>query len=478
MNAGEACTLLVTYEPTNGDSKTAEIIIQSNDPSTPSISIDLTGIIKDPFISSVSTFDLGTTEIGGLASTKELIVTNTGAAPLDISGISGLTSADFSQVNTCNTPITTNSTCSISITYTPSTLGAAADILTITSNDPANPSINVNITGFGVDNIANDPVIDTVSNFDVGITEIGGPPTTKELIITNRGMAPLEISDITALTNADFSQVNNCISSSPIATDSTCRITITYTPSTLGAATDILTITSNDPANPSININITGFGVDNVIEDPFISTVSVFDLGASQINGTPSIKELIVTNKGLAPLVISDISGLTGTGFDQVNNCTGSGFQLSLDATCSIFIKYTTSILGPATDILTITSNDPANPSINININGFGDYDTDGILSNIELSGPNSGDANNDGISDDVQNNVATLIALNSNYITFISDNSLILDAETAFADVVLIDIIPSGKPENATFDYGLYGYSITLPAGDSVNMANIIATQ
>lgn len=474
LDPGQQCLLFLTYEPTDGSNKTATIVIQSNDPDSPTINVDISGFIVDSFISTASAIDLGSVQIDSSSSPNELVITNTGLAPLEISGITGLANTDFSQLNDCtgsSFQLATDETCSVSITFTPSTLGIITEMLTITSNDPANPSVNVDITGFGFDNIITDPLITTASNLDLGTAEIGGSASTKDLIVTNRGLAPLEISDISGLTNPDFSQVNNCIGIQ-IATDATCSISINYTASTLGAVADTLTITSNDPANPSINVDLSGIGVDDIIEDPVISTVNTLDIGTAQINGTPATRELVITNIGLEPLVISGISGLTNTDFSQVNNCIGTDIQINTDTSCTFIITFTTSTPGITSGVITITSNDPANPSIDIDISGFGDNDSDGILSSIELSGPSAGDGNNDNILDDIQSNVATLIASNSKYITFVADDSLSFNANTTFADVILIDNIPTNEPETAAFDYGLFGYSITLLPSDGVNVA------
>ncbi|VAW52078.1 hypothetical protein MNBD_GAMMA05-614 [hydrothermal vent metagenome] len=476
LGAGEQCLLLVTYAPLDGANKTATIVIQSNDPDTPTTNVNVSGIISDPFISTVSTFDLGTTEIGGTPSVKELIVTNTGLAPLQISGITGLAASDFSQTDDCGAQVTSNNTCSIFITYTPTTAGVVSTPLTITSDDPANPSIVVNITGFGIDSVINDPFISTIGSIDFGNGEIGSNAPTIDIIITNRGVTPLIISNITLLINSEFDQANDCIGAGiQLGLDETCIISVAYTAATLGAITDTLTVTSNDPNNPSIDVNITGFGVDNEIEEPSISTVSIFDAGTAQINGIPTQKRLIVTNNGIESLIISEISGLNSTGFSQENGCEGLSLQVESNLSCTIIITYAATTAGTVSDVLTIVSNDPVNPVINITINAFGDNDTDGILSNIELAGPNSGDGNNDGILDDIQNNVASLPAQNTNYVTFISDNSLVLDAETFMIDVAQVTDIPTPIPAAANFSYGLFSYAIRLPSADGADMAILL---
>jgi titin len=68
-----------------------------------------------------------------------------GAGPLSITGVS--TSGDFSLINTCPSPLSGGSFCTISVRFTPTVAGALAGLLTITSNNAA--PLSVPLSGIG-----------------------------------------------------------------------------------------------------------------------------------------------------------------------------------------------------------------------------------------------------------------------------------------------------------------------------------------
>jgi F5/8 type C domain/Pectate lyase superfamily protein/Abnormal spindle-like microcephaly-assoc'd, ASPM-SPD-2-Hydin len=85
------------------------------------------------------------------------------------------------------------------------------------------------------------PTMLTFENQAVGSTSSSQPVT-----ILNAGTASTTIGSIAA--SGAFSQTNNCGSS--LASDSTCTVNVTFTPSASGLSTGTLSIPSGEPANP------------------------------------------------------------------------------------------------------------------------------------------------------------------------------------------------------------------------------------
>jgi hypothetical protein len=85
----------------------------------------------------------------GSSATLSLTLSNSSALP--VNGINFTASpAAFSVTSTCGvTALTAGSSCSVSVTYTPQTTGAATGTLTINSSDPASP-ITVPLAGSAV----------------------------------------------------------------------------------------------------------------------------------------------------------------------------------------------------------------------------------------------------------------------------------------------------------------------------------------
>ncbi len=122
-----------------------------------------------------------------------------------------------------------------------------------------------------VRNLPNIIISPTIYGF--GNVNIGNTSTPQTFTITNTGSADLIIGfDNISLTAADASEFyvsnDNC-SSQIIAPSYTCTIDVTFSPTTEGAKSAKLSIPSNDPDTPVLNVQLSGTGIDpdNVDDD-------------------------------------------------------------------------------------------------------------------------------------------------------------------------------------------------------------------
>ena len=61
-------------------------------------------------------------------------LTNSGTGPLTFSGAGIATTGDFAQTNNCGAALAPQSSCTITVTFTPTVIGAQAGALTVTGN--------------------------------------------------------------------------------------------------------------------------------------------------------------------------------------------------------------------------------------------------------------------------------------------------------------------------------------------------------
>jgi len=417
----------------------------------------------------------------GLASTINVLVTNTGNEQLIIDAVNNANiQLPFTIVsNNCLTktldPISTapSSSCNISLSFSPSTIGIANSSLLInytSINTSVSYSATLNITGEGTP---------TAAVLNASITNIQFPNTSFNkqsnailASIKNNGGSPLSLNSIqiTGIDVADFSISNSaCSIATPLLTGDSCQIDVKFTPSSDGEKAAILSIRSN---GGDIDIPLAG-----VATIPKISVDTSITLDA-QIGVTRS-KFLVVNSIGTEDLTITSatITGSNSNLFIQENNCPDTanvpqGAQsLTPNASCRFLIKFTPTVIGIKDAVLTLATTDPNNPLISVTLIGSGDNDIDGVASNIEAAAPNNGDGNNDGIPDDTQSNVASIPTINKKYITISSDKSNALGVTTILLNVQETSVIPADIPATARFDIGLLSYSIILPTGDSVNV-------
>jgi hypothetical protein len=143
-----------------------------------------------------------------------MVVTNNGSAGLTISavGVSGANAGDFAiSANSCSdASVAVNATCSVSVTFTPSTAGAETASVMFTDNAPDSPQ-SVGLTGTGTD-------------FSIGLapgssataTVTAGSPATYNLQVT-----PISgFNGTVALGCTGAPAQSSCMPSQPSATPS------------------------------------------------------------------------------------------------------------------------------------------------------------------------------------------------------------------------------------------------------------------
>jgi len=159
-----------------------------------------------------------------------------------------------------------------------------ADIL-IASNDPDEPEAivpaHLNVTG------APDIVVST-DTLDYGIV-FTGYSSTDTLVVANEGTDLLTVSDITS----DNSDYTVDITNFTLNPGENQEVAVTFEPSSTGIITGNLTITSNDPDNPSVSVFLQG----ECVEPPDIS-VSPNSLSDTLLTGETSTDTLTIYNTG------------------------------------------------------------------------------------------------------------------------------------------------------------------------------------
>jgi FtsP/CotA-like multicopper oxidase with cupredoxin domain len=110
-----------------------------------------TAQIQSPPAAAISTASLafGYQIVGVPSTTQNITLSNTGAGVLNISGITISGGGDFTQTGCGSSLAASTGTCTITVTFNPTTVGARNGTISIASNDPVNPNLTVSLTGTG-----------------------------------------------------------------------------------------------------------------------------------------------------------------------------------------------------------------------------------------------------------------------------------------------------------------------------------------
>jgi len=97
-----------------------------------------------------TTLPFGSEPVNQTTAVKKLTVKNVGPNLVNISGvmITGANAGDFAQTNTCGASLSSGASCTFSVTFTPSALGARSATLTLADDDAGSPQ-TVALTGTG-----------------------------------------------------------------------------------------------------------------------------------------------------------------------------------------------------------------------------------------------------------------------------------------------------------------------------------------
>ncbi|HJT57984.1 MAG TPA: choice-of-anchor D domain-containing protein [Ktedonobacteraceae bacterium] len=316
---------------------------------------------------SPNSVNFGAQVVNTTSQPRAVTLTNTGTASLNISSIniSGANAGDFAQTNNCPSSLAASATCTINVTFTPSSTGNRSANLNVADNAQGSPQ-GVALSGLGQNAPA--PIVSlNPGSLSFGNQNVNTSSSPQVVTLTNTGTAALNISSIalSGTSAADFSQTNNCPNS--LAVNANCTVNVTFAPATTGSKSASLTFTDNAGDSPE-SVPLTGTGVTPTPGDSLNPTSLSYN---NQNVGTTSQPQTVtLTNNGTAALSISSIAitGANASDFGQTNNCPSS---LAINASCTINVTFTPTANGIRNANVTITDNAPDSP-VKVTLTGTG----------------------------------------------------------------------------------------------------------
>jgi len=194
---------------------------------------------------SPTSLSFGNQAVDTTSAAKKVTLTSSGTANLTISNIAitGTNAGDFAQTNNCPASLVSGKKCTISVTFSPSQIGARSASLTLTDNAADGPQ-NVPLTGKGLVQAGVSPTSLTFVLQTVGTTS-----AAKNVTLHNNLATQLTVNSIafTGANPGDFTETDSCDGSVPA--NGKCTISVTFTPAATGTRTATLTV--SDGANNS-----------------------------------------------------------------------------------------------------------------------------------------------------------------------------------------------------------------------------------
>jgi hypothetical protein len=288
---------------------------------------------------------------------KDLIleIFNVGSKDLSIFSVQRVAgSTGFTILSNPTTPlaISPGDHVDFTVRFVPTTPGTPENAtIRISSNDPAQPFLDLSATGTG-----------GVATAEVAIADAGdfgevclGSFVDRDLVINNSATCPLRITAITS-SSPDF--VVPGVISFPLVVSAGGSITVPlrFQPTALGSAAATISVFSNDPASPA-QVQVQGTA------PPPRLVLSIADRGdfCHTCVGDCNDKPLILSNSGKCKLTVTGISSSSGEFL--VPDVTNFPLVIAAGTAVSLMLRFQPTSFGTKSATITVTSDDPASPA-------------------------------------------------------------------------------------------------------------------
>ncbi|MCC7402812.1 MAG: choice-of-anchor D domain-containing protein, partial [Bdellovibrionales bacterium] len=262
INNGTACTVVVNFSPIAPGLQVDTMDINyHNGVASQTVSRDMQGMASSSALLVVSngpTYDFGAKAVGS-STDFTFTIDNTGDVAATTVAGSGL-AAPFTfkggsypgTGGTCGTLVNPVSSCTIVVTYAPTTTGAHADTIVIDYFDGVlNKSATRDITGTGAD-----PALLTISGaplVDFGNVAVGG--TVSQILsvsntggVGSTGMAGAGLAAPFSFKGGSYPGTGGTCGAS-LAAGASCNIEVAYAPAATGTHTDTIDLSYNNGVN-------------------------------------------------------------------------------------------------------------------------------------------------------------------------------------------------------------------------------------
>ena len=318
------CTVSIAFAPGATGKRTGTLTL-TDDAGTQTASLIGVGTAAATDTLTPLSLTFGSTTINTSSSAQMVSLTNSGDVALTLVA-ARVTSGDFTAVNGCGPSLAAHASCSISVTFSPKSVGVSTGTLEV---DDVQRAQIVPLSGTGT---AGAGVSLSPFNLTFASTGVGNATSAQAVTLTNNGTVPLVLSGITV--SGDFALVavngGGCAVGSTLPVQSSCTLQVAFAPSSAGARSGTLSITSN---GPSQNVLLNGQGIDFSFASNGAASVTI-------ATGKSASFPLLLT-----PVVASSLPvTFTCTGAPSNAKCTVTSQYNDLSATSTVSAVVQTGI--------------------------------------------------------------------------------------------------------------------------------------
>ncbi|WP_420237408.1 choice-of-anchor D domain-containing protein [Telmatobacter bradus] len=260
LAAGASCSITVTFAPTQIGTISGTLSV-SDVLQTQTVSLSGTAVKAATISVSPTYMTFSNTMVGVTSSPQTLTVTNNGAVSMASVGfqITGVAAASYSlENNTCGATLAAGASCTVQVVFTPTDSGVIAATLSVSSATTGVTPVAVPLNGSAILTNALTVIPSSItfspgSGVGVGLTSTATTLTFSNTSAYSIAAPSLSISSPFAIAK------NNCAST--LAAVSSCTVTVTFTPTSVGSYSGTMIATSSTVTDPA-DVSLSGVGFD------------------------------------------------------------------------------------------------------------------------------------------------------------------------------------------------------------------------
>jgi hypothetical protein len=238
VNVGVSCTFNVTFKPTATGTRTGAITITDDAAGSPhKISLTGTGTASGGVVSLTPTsLTFAAQPVGTFSPAQFATLKNTGGSALKITGIGR--SGDFYEGNNCPATLAPGASCTIRVTFTPTSAGTRLGAVTIFDNAPGSPhKLPLSGTGSGTGSIV---LKLSPPSLTFGSLAVGATSSLQTVRLTNTGTVAASFLEPFGFATSgtdwrDFHKQPHCGTS--LAPGKSCTVNVFFKPLATGTRT-------------------------------------------------------------------------------------------------------------------------------------------------------------------------------------------------------------------------------------------------
>ena len=248
LAVGSKCRISVTFTPSQLGRSTGTLAITDNATDSPQI-VPLSGTGVQPATLTPVTAMYATQEVGTTSAPKTFTLTNN--QTISLTGIAISVTGDFAvSATACTTSLGPKSSCTISVTFSPTTTGKRTGTLSVSDSADNSPQTST-LSGMGMVPATLTPASVTYAPQTVGTTS-----AAKTFTLTNNQAVAL--TSIAISTTGDFA-VSSTTCTTSLAAKGKCTISVTFTPQAIGKRTGALSVSDSADNSPQTS-SLSGTG--------------------------------------------------------------------------------------------------------------------------------------------------------------------------------------------------------------------------